>query len=328
MEAVLPLISVLMPVFNCRQTVAEAIESVLAQTLGDFELIAIDDGSTDDSARVISEIAARDARVRVIRQQNRGVGAALNAALDLARGKFVARMDADDRTMPDRFARQVAFLDEHPEVAVVGGWHRTFGGAENRVVEFPTDPARLKATLLFRNAISHPTVMMRREELLANGWRYQNRPRFPEDYDLWVTIAQRRQLANLPVVLLDYRIWPGSMCQKPWPELRIQSLAAQCRLLEMIGLVPDADQRDIHLALAFDQISDDADFICSAYRWLVQIHQANQRKKFFESEALARVLTGRYIALVRAAARSGWPVAGLAESIFRPYVEIPLPFVA
>jgi glycosyltransferase involved in cell wall biosynthesis len=324
----LPLISVLMPVYNCRRTVAEAMECILAQTLGDLELIVVDDGSSDDSMNVIQEIAARDGRVRAVRQDNQGVGAALNTALDLACGKYLARMDADDLTVPERFAEQVVFLEKEPGITLVGGWHRTFGGEESRVFEFPANAARLKATLLFRNPISHPTVMMRRRAFVANGWRYQNRKRFPEDYDLWVTIAQRHELTNIPKVYLDYRIWPGSMCQKPWPELCEQCVAAQCRLLALTGLVPDESRRTIHHALAFDEIPAEATFIAAAHDWLLDIWRHNERRRVFEPAALARVLTGRYIALVRAAAKCGEAVPGLAGSIFRPYVEIPLPFAA
>jgi hypothetical protein len=324
----LPLISVLMPTFNCQNTLAEAIGCILAQTLDDLELIIVDDGSTDDSARVIQAAVSQDNRVRAVRQENRGVGAALNAALDLARGEFLARMDADDRTVSQRFAEQVAFLAENPAITVVGGWHRTFGAIEGRVDKFPTEPGLVKAAMLFRNTISHPTVMMRRQAFAENGWRYETDKRIPEDYFLWTLIAQRHELANIPKVYLEYRIWPGSMCQKPWPEMRQQSVAAQCRFLKLTGLTPNHQQRGIHQALAFDEIPAEAAFIAAAHQWLLEIWRHNDRSRVFNPAALARVLTGRYIALVRAAARCGATIPGLADSLFRPYVEIPLPFAA
>ena len=130
-----------MPAFNCRPTLAEAAQCILDQTLGDLELIIVDDGSTDDSPAAIAELAARDARVRPVRQENCGVGAALNTALDLARGKYLARMDADDRTPPQRFAEQVEFLDQNAQFTVVGGWHRTFGAANRAYSNFRPTPA-------------------------------------------------------------------------------------------------------------------------------------------------------------------------------------------
>src|ERR1700722_2036753 len=115
-----PRLSVLMPVFNGGRFLAAAVESILKQSLRDFELIAIDDGSTDQSASLLSQLAGSDDRIRVIRQANAGIVTALNRALELARGEYIARMDADDAALPSRLARQAAFLDGHPDVAVVG----------------------------------------------------------------------------------------------------------------------------------------------------------------------------------------------------------------
>lgn len=314
-----------MPAYNCQDTLAESIQCILAQTLNDFELIVVDDGSSDNSPAVIQQFAARDPRIRAIRQENRGVGAALNAALDLARGKFLARMDADDLTPPQRFAEQIAFLDENPHITVVGGWHRTFGAVKSKVHEFPTDPGHLKAALLFRDPISHPTVMMRRQPFRDHGWRYDTRKNFPEDYDLWVTIAQAHELANIPKVYLDYRIWPGSVCQNLWPHWQDQHVAVQCRLLKRLGLIPDERQLAIHKALAFDNILADPQWIADAHDWLLSILHQNQRRLVLDARGLTRALTGRYLALCRAAASSGVEIDGLTDSPFRSHVRVPVP---
>lgn len=320
-----PLISVLMPVYNCQAYVAEAIECIRAQTLDDWELIIVDDGSRDDSFGIMESMASRDRRLRTVRQENGGVGAALNTALEMASGKYLARMDADDRTPPARFAEQIHFLEQEPEITVVGGWHRYFGAAESRVYEFPTERNHLKAVMMFRNPISHPTVMMRRQAFVENGWRYSTRRKFPEDYDLWVTIAQRHELANIPKVYLDYRVWPGSVCQDPQLRWRNEMLQTQFRVLARLGLTPNERQRSLHEALAFEEIRAETKFIADAHAWLLEIYQADQRQPALNAQGLARALTGRYIALVRTAARCGAEVAGLADSPFRRYVEIPLP---
>jgi glycosyltransferase involved in cell wall biosynthesis len=319
-----PLVSVLMPTFNCRPFLAESIDCVLAQTLDDFELIIIDDGSTDDSQSLLDQYATRDKRVRVARQKNSGVGAALNAGLDLARGKYLARMDADDRTSPERFAEQITFLDQHPEITVVGGWHRTFGAGGSKTHEFPTEPGHVKASLIFRVPISHPTVMMVREAFIRNRWRYSTLKRFPEDYDLWVTIAERHELTNIPKVYVDYRVWPSSVSQILWERWREQFVEIQCRLLARMGLVPDDPQRGVHEALAFDEIVADVTFLTKAHTWLLTIDRHNRTQPALDSRGLARVLTGRYIALFRVAQRHGLQIDGLADSPFRQNVEIPL----
>jgi len=319
-----PLISVLMPTFNCRPFLAESIDCILAQALGDFELIIVDDGSTDDSQSLLAEYAKRDSRIRPIRQENAGVGTALNTALDLARGKYLARMDADDRTPPNRFAEQVEFLEEHKDITLVGGWHRTFGTPESKTYEFPTDPGHLKASLIFRIPISHPTVMMVHQPFKDHHWRYNTRKRYPEDYQLWVTIAEHHELANLPKIYLDYRVWPSSVSQNLWERWRDQFIDIQCRLLARMGLSPNDEQRKIHESLAFDEIPSDANFISDAHHWLLMIDAHNRNAPALNERGLTRVLTGRYIALYRAAARCGIKVEGLADSPFHRYVEIPL----
>jgi hypothetical protein len=319
-----PLISVLMPVFNCQAHLAEAIDCIRAQTLADWELIVVDDGSTDDTPLVIDQVARTDQRIRAVRQANAGVGAALNTALDLARGKYLARMDGDDRTPADRFAMQVAFLEREPGITVVGGWHRIFGGTQERVCEFPTEPARIKATLLFRNPMSHPTAMMRRDAFLAEGWRYSERRKYPEDYDLWATIARRHELANLPTVLLDYRAWPGSVSNEAHLCWRDEVVDIQLRMLSWLGISAGTAERRLHGALAFDQIPAEREFLEHAHDWLVRIAEKNRRERVFDEIALMRVLTGRFIALARTAARMGVTVPGFASSPFMPFVEVPI----
>jgi len=234
-------------------------------------------------------------------------------------------MDADDLTPSQRFAEQVAFLSEHPEIAVVGGWHRAFGAVEERVYEFPTDPDHLKAALLFRNPISHPTVMMRHDVFKKHGWRYSTRRNFPEDYDLWTALSERHEFANIPKVYLDYRVLPGAIApsgRRHWPETVI---SIQERLLARMGLIPNPRQRTVHAALAFDEITHEQDFISAAHKWLIDISEHHRVQPVFNQRGLTRVLTGRYVALCRAAARGGIEVAGLAESPFRQYVTTSLP---
>jgi hypothetical protein len=182
----------------------------------------------------------------------------------------------------------------------------------------------VKASLLFRNPIHHANVMMRGQEFKENGWRYSTRRRFPEDYDLWVTIAERHELTNIPKIHLEYRVWPGSVSQDPQLRWRGEMVEIQCRMLGRMGLKPDEHQRAVHAALAFDEIRAEAAFIADAHAWLLEIYHHNQRQPAVDDRGLARVLTGRYIALYRAAGRCGVEIEGLADSPFRRYVEIPL----
>lgn len=205
--ATAPTVSVVLPVYNSEPYLAEAIESVLGQTFGDFELIAVYDASTDDSRRRLEEIARRDSRVCVVDGQNRGLVDALNLGLSRARGEFMARMDSDDVSLPNRFARQVEYLRAHPEIAVVGSTITLIDSAGTviREIDYPLTSTEVDRFLIETGcALAHPTVMARRDAILVVGG-YRDLFQHGEDYDLWLRMAERYSLANLPQRLLRYR---------------------------------------------------------------------------------------------------------------------------
>lgn len=202
-----PRISVAMSVYNDDLFLTEAIESILGQSFGDFEFLIVDDGCTDGSGAIIDEYARRDSRIRPIHQSNRGLIASLNRAIGEARAPLIARMDGDDVALPERFARQVAFLDAHPECGVVGtNFHNI--DAAGRVTEcvdlHPLDHDGILAALGHYSPICHPSVMMRRAALVGVGG-YRPAYCYCEDFDLWLRLSMRTRLANLPDRLLHYR---------------------------------------------------------------------------------------------------------------------------
>lgn len=203
-----PLISVLMPVFNAERYVAEAVESILAQTLGDFEFIIIDDGSSDRSPAILSEFARRDSRIRLLSQANTGHSVAMNTGLRLCRGEFVARMDADDISRPERFERQVSFLRQQPECVLVGcGLLRIDADGDPLCDEIlPESHERIEERLLAgQGAICHPATMIRRSAMVeVDGYREDFHG--AEDHDLWLRFGEMGRLANLSEVLFLSRI--------------------------------------------------------------------------------------------------------------------------
>jgi GT2 family glycosyltransferase len=205
--ATTPAISVLMPVYNAGRFLPAALETVLAQTFADFELIAIDDGSRDGSADVLAQVAARDPRIRVFTQENRGIVATLNRALELARAPLVARMDADDLSRPDRFAKQIAFLRQHPGVAAVSGAMDVIDedGAYLRTDAFPTLPGAIESELAYRSCVLHAAVMARAAILRSVGG-YRKNVQYAEDYDLFLRISEVGLIANLPDVVYSVRM--------------------------------------------------------------------------------------------------------------------------
>jgi glycosyltransferase involved in cell wall biosynthesis len=203
-----PLVTVLMPVFNARRFLPEALRSLEAQTFRDFEFIGVDDGSSDGSCELLEQYARREPRARIVCQQNTGIVGALNRGLAIASGKFIARMDADDICMPERFAAQVAFMEVRRDCVAVGSDVMYIDPEGRALVRHcpPDSNDKIMAALLNGNggAIIHPSVMLRRSAVVAAG-SYRSEWQWVEDLDLYLRIAEHGRLANLPNVLLHYR---------------------------------------------------------------------------------------------------------------------------
>ena len=201
-----PLISVVMPAYNAEKYLAEAIDSILTQTFTDFELIIIDDGSTDQTPAIIKRYKEQDSRISAFfLQKNMGIAAALNQGLSVARGKYLARMDADDISLPERFAKQAAFMEAHPAVGVLGTAAIVIdsAGRHHQTLVFPTSHLLLLWSLCFYSPIIHPSVMARREVILSAGGYLSTT--HTEDYELWGRLSTITQFANLAERLLLLR---------------------------------------------------------------------------------------------------------------------------
>lgn len=204
----MPKVSVLMPAYNAAQWIADAIDSILRQTFSDFEFIIINDGSTDDTARVVREYATRDPRIKFIDNiQNRGVAHIRNQLLDMATGEYIAFQDADDISHPNRLDTQVRFMDAHHEVSVCGTGMHAFPSDE--IVICPQCPKILD--FYTANMVSNPTVMMRRRKIDAHKLRFNPDFTTAEDYDFWARLVRELNIYNIPDILLEYRIVQNSL---------------------------------------------------------------------------------------------------------------------
>ena len=223
-----PVVSVLMPIHNAELTLVEALDSILTQTFSDFELIAVDDGSTDQSLSILRRFAERDPRVRIISRANTGIAGALNEAIAVARGEFLARMDADDVSLPTRFEKQVAFLREHPEVVLLGSRVLLVEpfGTPMYETSHDLDHAHIDADLLrgVGWAVVHPVAMMRAEAVRATGGYRADRVPI-EDLDLFLRMTEAGKAANLPDILLHYRQHLESTNHKRFHEQEGKKLA-------------------------------------------------------------------------------------------------------
>lgn len=221
-----PRVSVIMPVYNAERYVAEAIESVLAQTMGDFEFLIHDDGSTDGSAAIVQSYAARDPRISFSSGENSGVAAALNTLVLRARAPWLARMDADDVCLPERFAQQLARLEAEPDLVVLGTAAITIDGEGRRIVHnFPPrdheaiDGGNLRGMC----QIEHPSVMISTAALAKVGG-YDALAHNGQDIDLWLRLAEVGRLANSADIGILYRLHEGSVSSR-----RAEEQMANCR---------------------------------------------------------------------------------------------------
>jgi glycosyltransferase involved in cell wall biosynthesis len=202
-------ISILLPVFNAPNTIARAVDSLLAQTETDWELLILDDGSTDETPEILQALARRDPRIRVVTLPHRGITSTLNTGLPEARGELIARMDADDISLPDRLGRQREFLEAHPGIGLVScrvlfGGDSTLNAGYGRYVDWINGlltPEEIARHRFVESPLAHPSVMFRRE-LPEQFGGYSAGP-FPEDYELWLRWLERGvRMAKVPEPLL------------------------------------------------------------------------------------------------------------------------------
>ena len=300
-----PRVSFLMAVYDGETYLDEAIQSVLNQTFHDFEFIVINDGSTDGTAKIIERYRRGDGRIRAYEQPNRGLVVALNRGLELARGEYVARMDADDISVPERVAAQVAFMDAHTEVGICGTWIETFGSGRGDVRRYPSGDEMIRSCLLFESVIAHSSVVMRRELYRAVGLRYDAACLHAEDYDLWVRAASHAQFANIPEVLLRYRVHQNQVVKTFESGKLASAQRIRLRQLECLGISPTRQEFELHLALSGWEFQSTKEFIAAAHSWLLKLKTANEVAGIYPPAAFLCVLGERWSAVCMPATHLG-----------------------
>ena len=189
-----------MPAYNAEKYICEAIDSIMGQTFKDFEFIIIDDGSTDLTNSIIRSYD--DPRIRYYKnEKNLGIVGTLNRGLDLCRGRYVARMDADDVSLPTRFENQVKFLDKNPNLVACGCLYSIYGKDDNKAVDVATDNDDVRNDMIFFCQFAHSMLMIRRSVLELNRLRYREDYRHAEDYKLWTELLAFGDMANVPQIL-------------------------------------------------------------------------------------------------------------------------------
>lgn len=245
-----PLISVVIPVFNGNGYLPAALDSILFQTYKNIEVIAIDDGSTDNSYEILQKYAKTDSRLRIYRnRQNLNISNTLNRGIKLAKGQYIARMDADDIALPHRLERQMRYLKSHPEVIIVGGQVKTIdteGKALGRKL-FPVSNKQIREAIFTSNPIQHPTALINRFLLPKNFVWYDATLPPAEDYDLFFRLGKFGNFHNLSCFVLKYRQYIGSSTFKNPIKTFSATKQVRARAIHQYGYVPSQKAKLIHL---------------------------------------------------------------------------------
>lgn len=293
-----PAVTVFIPVYNREAYVGAAIDSILAQTFQDFELLLIDDGSTDRSVEILRSYD--DPRVRVVcNERNLGIPHTRNRGLELARGEYIALLDSDDVARPDRLRQQTTFLDRHPDYVQVGGWKQDLdrnGRVLKKIKRQPTHAADIHTQLLFRCSVSNTTIMARTATLQA----YRYRPSFPrcQDYDLHVRLATHHKIVNLPRVLTYARVHPHQITVQTQALGDEKKKAIMQRQLADLGVSCEAQDLHRHLMLSrmrkFRFVPDRA-YVTWAEEWLIGLQSANRRTRRYSEGAFSRAVSEKWL---------------------------------
>lgn len=289
-------VSVILPTYNHADYLAAAMESILRQTYTDFELVVIDDGSSDNTSEVLAQF--NDSRLKIIRhQKNLGLVATLNEALAKCQHEFIARMDADDVSTRNRLRKQVDFLDANPTVSMCGTRMKELGGW--RKFKCPSDPETIKTQLLVNNVISHSSVMWRRDYFAKNKLRYDEKFVGIEDYELWTRVSAVGQIANLPEYLDLCRFHQNRITVK---QGRVQA-SNFAKVIEREILKCWGQLKKISWQKIFDlgQIKNATD-LKMVDGGLLAILAANKKKQCYQNNLLKQVLAEKFLVCASVAA--------------------------
>jgi len=297
----MPKVSVLMPVYNAQQFLAEAIDSIIQQCFEDWELIIIDDGSTDTSASIINQY--KDNRIYCLKnEENLGLIKTLNRGVNYCNGEYIARMDADDIAMRDRLKLQVEFMDTHPQYVMCGSNALVINN-ENEVtgkIKNLTNNYYLQVNLLFSVPFIHPSMIIRREALLEN--RYDEDYLHVEDYELWCRLSQKGKIANLSQYLLHYR-WHNTNVSVLNSEIQEkQKDQIIIKQIERLGLTPNKEELFYHkITFNLYRLGNKQDIpvkeIDRVGKWFQKLIGRNKEQKLFEHSHFVAFLWSRWCVL-------------------------------
>ncbi|MDQ3047277.1 MAG: glycosyltransferase [Bacteroidota bacterium] len=284
-----PLVSVVIPVYNASAYLKDSVDSIVQQSYKNLEILIINDGSTDTSSQILSGYS--DERIRVItHSENQGIIISLNTGIKQAKGKYIARMDADDQSHPERIKKQVEFLENNPSVGVLGTYiqnHQRFSVYSSKWFT----SKEIKSRLLFDNILSHPTIMFRTDVIQKFQKLYSPEFIHAEDYAFWLASLDKTDFALIPEALLNYREHAGQISVKKREQQMESVKRAQMMIFKKLGIDPSAKEQKTHERIFFLNYDYSAEFISSAESWLLKLKSANEQAGIFEVKSYENILS-------------------------------------
>lgn len=329
----MPKVTVLLPVYNSDKYIRESIDSIISQSFTDWDMLILNEyGSSDACTSIVKEYEQKDSRIKVIQNSKRlGLAESLNLGMREAKGEYIARMDADDISRSDRFAKQVEFLDSHPNVAVVGSYQHHFGVDIDWIHAPATSTEQCKSNAVFFCDLCHSTLMLRKSIFIDNELFYDNNF-LAEDFELWSRVIDFGDIANIPEVLGEYRVGEDNITLEKKSRLHLESGRIVAKTLKRtIGLELSEEESTLFNNWKNDYFEiKDLKEKRKEYSFLKEnlekIYYKNQKIGFFDEDALLRSIRAKW-----AWARGGEPfnrmvdVVGGIESIFK--TRYPNPYI-
>lgn len=288
----IPKVTILMPVYNGEKYLREAIESILNQTYSNFRFLIIDDGSTDNSQNIIKSY--NDSRINLyVNEKNLGLAKTLNKGIDLTDTKYIARMDCDDISLPNRLQKQVDFMDSNLQVGICGTWAKIITGDKEKIIKPLTSYEDIKAFLLFECIMVHVSVMMRVSMLKDYNLHYSTDCNFNtvEDYELWQRCSMQFPIRNIPKVLLIFRIHPKST--------RVRNTEIHT---ENIRNIHKCNLKRLNMNISVDTIvsyhfGKDKNMIEKTHQELIKLSEYNKNMKIYSEKSIKKIISDRWFAI-------------------------------
>jgi len=296
-----PVCSVIMSVFNGSDYLTESIDSILNQSFQAFELIIINDASTDSSESIIRSY--HDKRIKLINNDtNIGLAASLNIALKNSQGELIARMDDDDIAIEDRLLEQIIFLNQNPEVGIVGSYSELFGSASGlRIHALNSDELKIRS--LFSCQFCHPTVMFRKALIDGQNIKYDESFKTAQDFELWSRIVPLTNFATIPKVLLKYRVHLNQISiAKRDKQLEATSIIYK-QILNRLDINPTESEIELHRKLSHFNFQQENQQLRNIGTYLKNIIESNQKKRIFPIKTFEKFLAEYYYNILQSSTR-------------------------